>query len=122
MTIKIDLTRFDAFEIHGCLYVHNEKLDDLTVEQCDDKDAEFFSLYGHFSVESGEHGVESILDFPTRPQAEHAAAMFEGFRTLQLDAKGACKRFNEVCDDGDMTCVTHVIDAMMEHMHALQWG
>lgn len=55
---------YDNFEIGGVC-----RLPDGSVEACDDKDATFWSLYGHI----GGHGVECIGDFRTR---EAAARVF----------------------------------------------
>jgi hypothetical protein len=127
--LNFDLTRFDGFEIAPVVKVDELPDGSPVYEQVNnaDMDCDFWTLYGHYDptdfnngVPFAKVGIDALLDLPTCGQAEQAQKYFEAFRTLQLDAKGACERFNEICDDDDITCVTHVIDGMMEHMNALE--
>lgn len=86
-----DLTAFDGFEVHGVMTVDHLADGTPVYEQCDDHEAEFFSLYGHYDPTDFNDGVpwacvglECLLDFATREQAELAAGYFEHFREGQL--------------------------------------
>lgn len=63
------LTPFDAYEIHGCRMLRGEIYDHYFVrehvEQCDDDEAQFWSLLGHVTGE----GLHSVGDFSTREEA-----------------------------------------------------
>ena len=59
---------FDAYEIHGCLQINEHG--HTWVEQCNDSEAEFFTLYGHIPG----RGVDAIGDFKTRELAEEVLA------------------------------------------------
>ena len=63
-----EITPFDAYEIHGC------KDYDGFVEQVEDDEAEFWSIYGHIPGQ----GLECIGDFKTRPAAEEVLQCIEG--------------------------------------------
>ncbi len=56
-----EITPYDAYEIHGC-----KEYEAGFVEQVEDSEAEFWSLYGHIP----NQGVECIGDFKTRCRAE----------------------------------------------------
>ena len=86
-----DLTIFDGFEVHGVKTVDHLKDGRPVFEQCDDPEAEFFSLYGHYDPTDFNNGVpyanvglDWLLDFPNREEAEKAQAYFEHFREGQL--------------------------------------
>lgn len=88
-----DLTIFDGFEVNGCKVFNDGR--HVYIEQVDDIEAEFFSLYGHYdptdfnnNVAFAKVGLEHLLDFTTREEAEKAKAYFEFFRSEQL-GKGA---------------------------------
>jgi hypothetical protein len=60
---------YDAIEVHPCCIVdRTEGIE--SVEQCEAKDADFWSVYGH-SVDGGIHCFE---DFPTEFEADAFAA------------------------------------------------
>lgn len=60
---------FDDYEVSGCREDENG-----SVEQCDDEEAQFFSLYGH----TIGIGVTCIGDYATRKDAEHFEARIRG--------------------------------------------
>jgi len=55
---------FDDFEIHGCQEITEH--DRTWTEQCEDHEAQFFTLFGHIP----DGGVDAIADFKTRELAE----------------------------------------------------
>src|ERR1700728_5246549 len=55
---------FDAYEIHGCIQITENG--HTWIEQCEDNEAQFFTLYGHIP----NQGVDAIGDFKTRELAE----------------------------------------------------
>lgn len=59
---------FDAYEIHGC------KEYDNAVEQVEDAEAQFWSLYGHIPGQ----GLECIGDFKNRQHAEEILRRITG--------------------------------------------
>ena len=86
-----DLTIFDGFEVHGVKTVDHLKDSRPVFEQCDDHEAEFFSLYGHYDPTDFNNGVpyanvglDWLLDFATRDEAEKAQGYFGLFREEQL--------------------------------------
>ena len=58
------LITYDAYEISGCCEVRHGAY--TAVEQCEDCDAQFWTLFGHIKGE----GVEAIGDFDSREHAE----------------------------------------------------
>lgn len=64
-----EITPYDAYEIHGC-----KEFDGGFVEQVEDGEAEFWSLYGHIP----NQGVECIGDFKTRRRAEEILQRITG--------------------------------------------
>ena len=120
-----NLTIFDGFEVEGCkvfntgLYVY--------VEQVEDNETEFFTLYGHYDptdfnngVPYAKVGLECILDFQTRHEAERASRYFSAYRQLMLDVRRACDRYNELLEDDNISTATDVIEGIMEEMEALE--
>lgn len=88
-----DLTVFDGFEVHGVMTVDHLADGSPVFDQCEDHAAEFFSLYGHYDPTDFNDGVpwacvglECMLDYATRDEAEKAQAYFEHFRAEQLRA------------------------------------
>lgn len=67
MTKPIILNMFDGYEVHGCKDFFDRT--GAFTEQVPDEEAEFWSVYGHYSPESGEHGVECISDHETKEEA-----------------------------------------------------
>jgi uncharacterized Ntn-hydrolase superfamily protein len=59
---------FDNFEVHGCAEVNSGGYE--YTEQCDDKEATFWTVYGHYSAKSGQQGVEALVDCTDRRSAE----------------------------------------------------
>jgi len=61
---------FDAYEVHGCRptvgYSEEPPHFIECMEQCDDADAEIWSLYGHITGE----GLHCIADFTSLEDAE----------------------------------------------------
>lgn len=68
------MTGFQNFEVHGCMKIYDGVVDkngvDHYIEQCDDNEADFWTVYGHYSPESGQQGVEALVDCTDRRSAE----------------------------------------------------
>ena len=56
---------FDALEIHPCIVIGNDSLDNAIVEQCDPEDAHFWCVFGHLRT----GGLEDFEDFTTEAEA-----------------------------------------------------
>jgi hypothetical protein len=56
---------FDALEIHPCMVVGTDSLDNRIVEQCDPEDAHFWSVFGHLRT----GGTDDFEDFSTEAEA-----------------------------------------------------
>jgi hypothetical protein len=56
---------FDALEIHPCVGVGTDSLDNLIVEQCEPEDAHFWSVFGHLRT----GGTDDFEDFATEAEA-----------------------------------------------------
>ena len=56
---------FDALEIHPCMVVGHDSMGGQIVEQCEPKDAQFWTVYGHFRT----GGVDAFEDFATEAEA-----------------------------------------------------
>ena len=68
-TLPDDLPYFytpQSFEHWDCLEIHPVKEDSGNMEQCEDEDAHFYSVYSH---KTGR-GLECIADFPDKTTAE----------------------------------------------------
>ena len=74
MTRSFQLFDFDDFEVHGCAEAYDEG--HRYIEQVDDKDAQFWTVYGHYSGEKGIHGVEALIDCCDRDSAELVQKLF----------------------------------------------
>ena len=128
-TLLMDLKSFDGFEIHGVrnLYESSTSQEPYACEQCDDQDADFFSLYGHYDpadfnngVPHAQAGLVCLLDFPTRDEAELASAYFSAYRQLMLDVQKLCNRYNELLDDENASTAPHVLEGLMEDVERLE--
>jgi hypothetical protein len=66
-----DLTRFDAVEVHPVRAVGASP---NIVEQCEEHEAHWWSVYLHFDPKNPDNegfgGVDCVADFPTRETAE----------------------------------------------------
>ncbi|MCA9457526.1 MAG: hypothetical protein KC587_12750 [Nitrospira sp.] len=101
-----EITPFDAYEIHGC------KDYDGFVEQVEDDEAEFWSIYGHIS----NQGLECIGDFKTRRAAEEVLKRIEGKKqamkikaTVVIIVEGGIVQ-NAYCPDPDICLDYMVVD------------
>jgi len=56
---------FDALEIHPCIVIGNDNLDNKIAEQCEPKDAHFWCVFGHLRT----GGLEDFEDFATEAEA-----------------------------------------------------
>ena len=56
---------FDALEIHPCLAIGKDSMDNPIVEQCAPDDAQFWTVYGHLRTD----GVDAFEDFATEAEA-----------------------------------------------------
>jgi hypothetical protein len=65
-------TPFDGYEVHGVKVFHEAGL--RWCEQVSDREAEFWSLYGHIP----DQGLDCIGDFKTRWHAEEIYARITG--------------------------------------------
>jgi hypothetical protein len=83
---SFQLFDFDNFEVHGCVEVNSGGYE--YTEQCDDKDATFWTVYGHYSPESGEQGVEALVDCTDKRSAEIVQGILKGLRQLLTDSEG----------------------------------
>jgi hypothetical protein len=71
-----NLKSFDTYEIHPCMVVniHGD------VEQCNDDEVEFWTLYGHVYGE----GVYAIADFPDEFIANNVLRLILGHDFIVL--------------------------------------
>ncbi len=124
-----NLTAFDGFEIHGVqeLFESSTSQEPYACEQCGDDEADFFSLYGHYDPTDFNNGVpyanvglECLLDFTTRHEAETALKYFTAFRQLMLDARKTVDQYNRLLEDEDVSTATDAIESIMEEMEALE--
>lgn len=60
-----NIREFDALEIHPCMVIGNDGMDDPIVEQCEPEDAHFWCVFGH--LRSG--GLDDFEDFATEAEA-----------------------------------------------------
>jgi len=125
----MDLTSFDGFEISGLkkLYESSTSQAPCVCEECDDEEADFFSLYGHYDATDFNNGIpyatvglECLLDFPTRHDAEMAFRYFSAYRQLMLDARKVCDRYSSMLEDEDVSTASDVIESLMEEVEALE--
>jgi hypothetical protein len=56
---------FDALEIHPCVVIGNDSMDNAIVEQCEPEDAHFWCVFGHLRT----GGMDDFEDFPTEAEA-----------------------------------------------------
>ena len=56
---------FDALEIHPCMVIGHDSMDNEIVEQCDPDAAHFWTVYGHLRT----GGVDAFEDFATEAEA-----------------------------------------------------
>jgi hypothetical protein len=57
---------FDALEIHPCLVIGNDSLNNQIVEQCETTEAHFWTVYVHLRT----GGVDAFEDFSTEAEAD----------------------------------------------------
>ena len=91
----LNIRGFDALEIHPCVVVGRDSLDNPIVEQCDPEDAHFWSVFGHLRT----GGVDDFEDFATEVEATafrdrliaaypHLAEGAESRKVAALEANG----------------------------------
>lgn len=68
---QAQLRQFDALEIHPYRIIGDPYSSTEITIQCEPHQASFWSLYGHYSRESGRYGIESIKDFATAEDAQN---------------------------------------------------
>lgn len=78
---RFTLFDFDQFEVHGCKEFHNVGYPSYT-EQVDDAEAQFWTVYGHYSPDSGQQGIEALVDCTSRPAAEIVQRAFASLRSI----------------------------------------
>lgn len=66
---------WDWLEVHGCA-LFPDGFGGEVVEQVEDAEAQFWSVYGHYHANSGQAGLECITDGPVgnRERAREIAA------------------------------------------------
>jgi hypothetical protein len=56
---------FDALEIHPCVVIGNDSMDNPIVEQCEPEEAHFWCVFGHLRA----GGLDDFEDFATEAEA-----------------------------------------------------
>src|SRR5688572_15191904 len=69
MSPSFQLFDFDAFEVHACRE-YDKGTPAAFTAHVDSPHAEFWTVYGHYSPDSGQQGIEALIDCTDRPSAE----------------------------------------------------
>jgi hypothetical protein len=85
MKPAFQLFHFYSFEVHGCKEFHLLGLPSYT-EQVEDEEAQFWTVYGHYSPESGHQGAEALVHCTDR----HSAELVQKLLTVILEAHIDC--------------------------------
>lgn len=61
---------FDGLEIQPCAVIGRDSSGGKIVEPCEPKEADFWTVYGHYRPGGPMGGVDSLEDFPTEAEAQ----------------------------------------------------
>ncbi len=74
--LHFDLSSFDCFEVHP-VKDHGDYC-----ELCSPPEATFWAVYGHYAPDSGQHGVEALIDCADEHSADLVYNLLTRLKTL----------------------------------------